>query len=1100
MDVKAWLSDLGLAQYEQAFLDNAIDLDVLSKLTAEDLKDLGVTAVGHRRKLLHAISELHGLAADQAREAPAPAPSDTEPEGERRQVAVLFADLSGYTALSSELDAEEVHALLGQFFDRIDRIVEVYGGRIDKHIGDCVMAVFGAPVAHGNEIERAASAALAIRPAMAKLSTELRRTVRVHVGITSGQVVAGGTGSASHREYTVTGETVNLASRLTEVAAADEILISETVRRALADRLDCREMPALKVKGFAEPVPAWELRGLRPAPAEDRPFVGRRAALDQFQAVLGTCRESGRGQAICVRGEAGIGKTRLVEKFQVMAREADLACHSALVLGFGAGAGGDAVRALVRSVLGLKGDGDPDVVRVAAARAVGEGLVEQEDIVFLNDLLDLPQLEELRALYDAMDNAARNRGKRRTAARLVERASRIEPQLLVIEDAHWADNQVLAHLAELTAAVTDCPAVLVMTTRTEGDPFDRAWRARTDGAPLLTIDLGPLHPDEARALALSVVSAEESLAERCIERAAGNPLFLQQLLLHAEESDDAGVPASVQSLVQARLDRLDPVDKMTLQAASVLGQQFRRDVLAHLLERTSFDPRQLIESALIQRQGAEFLFAHALIRDAVYDTLLKRRRRELHWRAAEWFAELDPMLRAEHLERAEDPGAARAYLEAARAQSARYHNERAAELVERGIRLASAQSDRFALACLKGDILHDLGEMAEARPAYESALAAASDEAERCQAWIGLAAVKRVTEELDGAFGDLNQAEAAAIARGLIAERARIHFLRGNLCFPRGDIDGCLREHGSSLELARQASDPALEAAALGGLGDAEYARGRMKSAYTRLCSCVELCRRQGLGRLEVANHAQIAHAMLYFAPQENALEEALAAVAAAAKIGHLRAELNARLAAVSALTALGRLDACRAMADEVDALIQHLGARRFEQHRLLHLGLIAHAEGRQAEAVELLQRALEVARATALTFHGPGILGALALVNAEADASRQFLAEAEAIMAAGCVGHNQLQFYPLAIERALACGDYGEVERYASALEDFTRSEPLPWSDFFVAQGRALAAVGQGRRDDAVTVELERLRAEGERLGFQTALRDIRSALARDG
>ena len=187
--------------------------------------------------------------------------------------------------------------------------------------------------------------------------------------------------------------------------------------------------------------------------------------------------------------------------------------------------------------------------------------------------------------------------------------------------------------------------------------------------------------------------------------------------------------------------------------------------------------------------------------------------------------------------------------------------------------------------------------MPEARAAYEEALAAAEGEAERCRALIGLAAVKRVTDDLDGALADLAEAEAeaAAGAQGLPAELSRIHVLRGNLCFPRGDIPGCLREHGRGLEFARRAGSAELEAAALGGLGDAEYARGRMISAHARLSECVEVSRRHGLGRIEVANAAQVAHTLLYFRPQQEALEAALAAAAAAARVGHRRAEINAR-------------------------------------------------------------------------------------------------------------------------------------------------------------------------------------------------------------
>jgi hypothetical protein len=183
---------------------------------------------------------------------------------------------------------------------------------------------------------------------------------------------------------------VNLASRLTEAAAADEILISDGVRRALAERLDCQDAGALAVKGFAEPVRAWRLRGLHAAAPDQRPFVGRRGELHHLLAVLSTCREAGRGQALYVRGEAGIGKTRLVEEFRLAAREAGFACHTGLILDFGTGTGRDAIRALVRDLLGLDLTSDVEATRAAAASALAAGLVAADEAVFLNDLLDLP--------------------------------------------------------------------------------------------------------------------------------------------------------------------------------------------------------------------------------------------------------------------------------------------------------------------------------------------------------------------------------------------------------------------------------------------------------------------------------------------------------------------------------------------------------------------------------------------------------------------------------------------------------------------------------------------------------------------------------------
>jgi len=212
VNVEAWLTDLGLDQYAEAFSENEIDGETLPALTGDDLKEIGVGPLGHRKKLLAAIAELTAEGPTTIEE-PAAVPA-----GERRQVTVLFADLSNFTGLSNGLGAEATHVLLNRYFETVDGIVEGYGGAIDKHIGDNVMAVFGAPVAHTDDPERAVRAALDIHAAMTDLSAELERSLTAHIGIASGQVVASGTGSEAHREYTVTGDTVNLASRLQEKA------------------------------------------------------------------------------------------------------------------------------------------------------------------------------------------------------------------------------------------------------------------------------------------------------------------------------------------------------------------------------------------------------------------------------------------------------------------------------------------------------------------------------------------------------------------------------------------------------------------------------------------------------------------------------------------------------------------------------------------------------------------------------------------------------------------------------------------------------------------------------------------------------------------
>ncbi len=1030
----------------------------------------------------------------------APVPGAAVAEGERRQVTVLFIDLAGYSRLASELDAEEVHRLLEGFFAHADRIVEAYGGSVDKHIGDCVMAVFGAPLAHGNDPERAARAALAIRDAVPALGEGLGRPIGVHIGIASGQVVASGTGSDAHRQYTVTGDSVNLAARLTDRAESGEILISDAVRRLLPERFTCVELPAAELKGLAAPIAPWRLSGVTEAgPPPRRPFVGRRAELAQFRGVLEACRESGAGQAVYLRGSAGIGKTRLIEEFCHQAEALGFASHVGLVLDFGTGAGQDAIGALVRSLLGVFGGSDLEAANAAVERAVAEGLIVDERRVYLNDLLELPQPLELRALYDAMDNPRRQRGRLETVDELVRNASARRPRLLLVEDVHWADRPTLEQLAGLARTVARAPALLVMTSRVEGDPIDQVWRAMLDGTPLLTIDLGPLRAREAEALAGAYLEANTGFARRCLERAAGNPLFLEQLLRHAEERAEAGIPGSVQSLVQARMDQLDPLDKQALLAAAVFGQRFSLTALRQLIERPDYTCERLVEHLLVRPQGEDgFLFAHALIRDAAYDTLLKASRRTLHGRAARCFEGRDPVLFAEHLDRAHDPAAAKAYLEAAKTRAAAYHYEPAQALVERGLAIATEAAERSALTCLQGELWHDLGVMPASRQAYEAALAAAGDdEPAACRAWIGLAAVKRVTEDLEGAFADLTRAEAAAARHGLDEELARIHFLRGNLYFPRGRIEECLAEHQKSLDLARRCGSPELEAQALGGLGDAEYVRGRMLSSGRAFRSCVELCRRHGFGRIEVASLAMAACARLFTIDLEGALQEGLSAVKAASRVGHQRAEMVAHHIIFHTQMERGALADARPSVERAIALARQLGARRFEAEGLAMLAAVEASAGDSAATLDLLRQALTISRETGMAYWGAIVLGWLALHSDDADERRAALAEGEALLlAGGVVSHNYLMFYPAAIETALNAGDWDAAERYAAALEDYTRPEPLPLIDLGIARGRALAAWGRGRRDAAATERLEALRAEAERAGLRAALPAIEAAL----
>ena len=459
MDIGGWLTSVGLGEYAEAFARNHIDAELLKQLTAEDLKDLGVASLGHRKRLLLAIADLD---ASVGKTAETDVRADLTPLGDRRPVTILFCDLSGFTALSGTLDPEELHNFVGRCTALVDRIVEGYGGTVDKHIGDAVMALFGAPIAHGDDPLRAVRAALEIHAAIAGLSRDIGRPLEAHLGIASGEVVAAGLPRGGQQDYTVLGEAVNLAARLVALAQPGETLISDTVYSALSGQAECDAREAVAVKGLQHPVRLWNLRGLAAEKRDtQKRLVGRRAELEQFGGILSACLATGKGRLVYIRGDPGIGKTRLLAEMTHLAGSRGFSRHEGLVLDFGIGRGQDAVHAVVRSLLGIEPGAEPVVRSAAAKSAVAENMISTEQVAFLDDLLDLPQTGELQAHYDAMDNAVRNRGREEVIAALVRASSQRYPLLISVEDLHWADATILSLLAAIARTLPDGPALLV---------------------------------------------------------------------------------------------------------------------------------------------------------------------------------------------------------------------------------------------------------------------------------------------------------------------------------------------------------------------------------------------------------------------------------------------------------------------------------------------------------------------------------------------------------------------------------------------------------------------------------------------------------------
>jgi class 3 adenylate cyclase/tetratricopeptide (TPR) repeat protein len=1029
----------------------------------------------------------------ERRTAPSLAPID---EGARRQVTALFADLAGYTSLSARHDPEQVRDLLEQFFERVDSVTVSFGGSINQHIGDAILALFGAPVAHGNDAERAVAAALAIHEAVRGLHAPDGTPLAVHVGVASGVVVAASTGSSTYRGYTVTGQSVNLAARLMDLGTAGETLISDPVRRAVGDRLRARLRGEVRLKGIPEPVRVWSVDGLDPAGTVERArsLVGRQPERTRLAAALDSAREQRVGEVIVIRGEPGIGKSSLAREAVRLATEQRFTCSVANVLDFGARRGRDAVHQLALGLLGLPAGYDEAQRRDAARLAVASGRVAEGHAALLSELLDVALSREQRLELDAMDERTRHARRAGVLTSVIEAACAEAPVLILVEDVHWADRSELDAIAAAARLTGELPLVVVVTSRIDGDPIDDAMRARFHPARSTTLDLGPLQPAEALELAQGL-GARGALSEAYVARAAGNPLFLEQLVRHAEDVDERSVPPSIQSLILARCDLLAVEDRAALQAASVLGQRFTLPALRHLLDHLDYRCDRLLARHLVRPDDEGFMFDHALIRECVYESMLRPHRQRLHRRAAEWFGTSDLVLHAEHLDCADDPDAARALTAAARAEFASYRGERALELAQRALARATAPEERAEIACLTGEILQELGRADAAIHAYEGALDASADEVSRCRARIGLAAAMRLADRLDDAYAQLDLAERAAEQHGLVEELSRLHFLRGNLHFPLGRIDLCRREHDLALSAAEASGRPELLVNALGGVGDAAFAQGRFLTALDSYRRCVELARERGLGRVEVANHVMIATCLQLIGP--GGLAEAEAALAAAARVGHRRAEILALHAIAYDHFWSLRCDFGQAPLRRAVELCDRFGLSRFRAQSLAYLGLAEHLAGNVVEAERLLETAVDDSRRHSTRYFHLSVIGTYLQVVRDPGRRRELLAEGDRLSSGPTLAHDLMHYYRGAIDAALASDDWSRASRYADRLEEVFAAEPVPRIDACVRRGRALASWGKGERDAERRRELELVRDEIVRMDLGLYRASVEQALA---
>jgi class 3 adenylate cyclase/tetratricopeptide (TPR) repeat protein len=586
-------------------------------------------------------------------------------EAERKQVTVLFADVSGSMDLAEQEDPEEWREIMQRFFSTLAETVTRFEGTVDKFTGDGIMAVFGAPVAHEDHAQRACYAALQMLDDVAEYAAELRRAKGLNfstrIGINSGEVVAGAIDGGGGSAYTAIGHTVGLAQRMEALAEPGRAYLTESTAQLARGYLDLRDLGEFEIKGASRPVQVFELAGIGQARsrldlARERgfsQFVGREEELGRLEAALARAK-GGEATAVGVVAEPGIGKSRLYHEFAQRCRAGGLEVFEAQAQAHGKTIPFMPILQMLRSFYGID-DQDPE--QLAREKIAGRSLLLDpafaDDLPLIFDFLGVPDPERP---VPRMDPEGRQRALADFLCRLVGNPARRKALVLVVEDLHWIDGGSQAMLNGLIEGMEGTPTLVLVNYRPEHKP---AWAA---SPRYEAIELQPLDRADTAKLLRDLAGSDPSLDgidEPIHERTGGNPFFTEEIVRELADSgsyrlakpiEDAGVPVTVQAVLAARIDRLDPAAKQLLQVASVVGKEVSEEALAmsagldaEAMERAL---RELIDGGFLY--GAEIYpqrllaFRHPLTREVAYGTQLAEQRARTHAAAAKALIELNP--------------------------------------------------------------------------------------------------------------------------------------------------------------------------------------------------------------------------------------------------------------------------------------------------------------------------------------------------------------------------------------------------------------------------------------------------------------------------
>jgi class 3 adenylate cyclase/tetratricopeptide (TPR) repeat protein len=890
--------------------------------------------------------------------------------GERKQVTVLFADLKGSMELLADRDPEEARALLDPVLERMMEAVHRYEGTVNQVMGDGIMALFGAPLAHEDHAVRACYAALRMQEAVKRYAEEIRReqgvAIRIRVGLNSGEVVVRAIGSDLHMDYTAVGQTTHLAARMEQLADPGSILLTPGTLGLAEGFVQVTSLGRVAVKGLADAVEVYELTGVSAARSRLQAaasrglsqFVGRDVEIEQLRRALEQAR-AGRGQIVAVVGEPGVGKSRLALELTRSHRVADWLVLESGAVSYGKATSYGPVIELLKAYFRV---GDRDTPREIREKVTGKVLALDRALEpALPPLLALLEVLGEDPAWQALDAPRRRQRTLESVKRLLLRESQVQPLLLVFEDLHWIDSETQALLDGLVESLPTARLLLLVNYRPE---YAHGWSGKTSYAQLR---LDPLPPESAIELLRHLLGGDdalERLGAMLIARTQGNPFFLEESIRTLAETGvlvggrgayrlaralaDVQVPSTVQAILAARIDRLSPEDKDLLQSAAVIGKDVPLPLLAAIADR----PEEDLRGALAHLQAAEFLyevshfpdleytFKHALTHDVAYGGLLHERRRATHARIVEVAETLygDRMVEqvervANHAFRGEEWAQAVTYAtQAGRKAAGRRAHHEAVTWFEQALaalaRLPVTPEHQARAVDLRLDIRVSLvsrGDFASVLPHLDQAMPLAE------------------------ALGDLGRQ--SAIATG-----------RAHTLWASGHFRPALEAGEKAVELASRAGDLRGQLSAAFVVGEIFYALGDYRQAIARFASNIEaesldpIRRRQPIGAAipGVVNRRWLAMSLAEVGRFPEAIATGTEAVELAEAAGHPYSLINALVGLGVTLVRKGEIDRAVSLLERAHEVSGTLGFTMWEAWAV-PLAAAYGSTGRTAAAASLL-------------------------------------------------------------------------------------------------------------------------------------------------